>query len=138
MSYIEEPFLEEDFEEGKEEDWYSSHEGREYIRQLNEELEEEMLHTNFVWQQIDTICFLSYSKGSKRKRLKHPRRVVLLKFRNTRSGRWMLWNGEDKNTKTLKWDEFSEEVFGKEFCAILFSRGIHPDDYLRSKIKKLL
>jgi len=118
-------------------DYAESLEAQEYLKKVEEELAEELLWSNPVWQRVGVICFSSRSRGRRRKPRKYPRMVILLRLKNSPQ-RWMSWDGADRNTRTLKWDELATEILGKELCMSLSERGIHADDYLRGEIKKML
>ena len=111
----------------------------EYLREVLEEIREEARESGSLLRFMRGVRFLSRKKGKKRKR-KHPCEVILLQYGSDwLTGRHRSWTGEDRTDRgRIPWDEWATEVLGADFCDQLSQRGIHPDDYLRGEVLRIL
>lgn len=109
-----------------------------YEEILLEEARMEFLNSSQILNFFDIVCFVSRSKGKKKKgrnkKRKYPISIILLKPKNKDT--WFSLNESGNlNGKRYLFDAWATEIFGEEFCACLSE---NPGEYLKQQILCLL
>jgi len=93
---------------------------------LEEVVKEAIMNSPIVLSGLKGVCFISQSKGKKKKKRKYSKRIMLIRYYN----KWHSINEEKDASEKIHWDKIAMEIFGEKAADEFYM----PGEYLKKEI----